>query len=66
MALNDPTAVNPAFTAPEPEVQETIAFELVVTNEKGVASESDSVTITVNPSDSPPSPPPFEGILGFW
>jgi hypothetical protein len=41
----------------------TIAFVLVVTNENGVASESDSVAITVNPSDSPLSPPPFEGIL---
>ena len=39
-----------------------MVFELVVTNGKGVVSEPDRVTITVNPSGSPP--PPFEGILG--
>ena len=33
-----------------------------MTNEQGVVSEPDSVTITVSPSNNPP--PPFEGILG--
>lgn len=64
MTLDDPTIVNPTFTAPETNVQETIVFELVVTNAQGLESEPDSVTITVNPADSPPSPPPFEGIIG--
>lgn len=63
VTLNDPTPSSPTFTAPETEIQETLVFELVVTNERGVESEPDSVTITVNPSDSPPSPPPFECIL---
>jgi hypothetical protein len=63
VTLSDSTAVNPTFTAPETEVQEVIVFELVVTNEQGVESEPDSVTITVNPADTP-IPPPFEGILG--
>jgi hypothetical protein len=64
VALSDPTSANPTFTAPDIQVQDTMVFELVVTNEQGVQSEPDSVIITVNPSDSPPSPPPFEGILG--
>jgi YVTN family beta-propeller protein len=64
VTLDNPTSINPTFIAPDTQVQDTIVFELVVTNEEGVQSEPDSVTITVNPSDSPPSPPPFEGILG--
>lgn len=62
--LNNPTSVNPTFTAPNTEVRETIVFDLVVINENGIDSEPDSVTITVNSSDSPTPPPPFEGILG--
>jgi YVTN family beta-propeller protein len=64
VTLNDPTSANPTFIAPDTQVQDTIVFELVVTNEQGVQSEPDSVTIIVNPSDTPSSPPPFEGILG--
>jgi len=64
VTLDDPITAKPTFTAPETEVQETLVFELVVTNDQGVQSEPDSVTITVNPADTPPSPPPFEGILG--
>jgi YVTN family beta-propeller protein len=62
VALSDSTSVNPTFTAPNTNTEEDLVFELVVTNEKGVVSEPDSVTITVSPSNNPP--PPFEGILG--
>ena len=62
VALSDSTSVNPTFTAPNANVKEVLVFELVVTNEKGVTSEPDSVTITVSPSSN--QPPPFEGILG--
>ena len=64
VTLSDSTSANPTFTAPETEVQETIVFELVVTNEQGVESEPDNVTLTINPGDSPTPPPPFEGVLG--
>jgi hypothetical protein len=64
VTLSDSTAEKPMFTAPLSGSQQDLVFELVVTNEQGVESEPDSVTITVDPSDSPPSPPPFEGIIG--
>jgi hypothetical protein len=64
VSLDDPTSVNPTFTAPETEVQENIIFQLVVTNEQGEKSKPDSVMITVDPVDSPTPPPPFEGVLG--
>ena len=60
VAPSDPTSVNPTFTTPNTE--EELDFELIVTNEEGVVSEPDSVTITVSSSSNPP--PPFEGILG--
>lgn len=62
--LSDPTLVNPTFTSPETEVQETIIFELVVTNENRIESEPDNVTITINPVNTPNPPSPFERILG--
>jgi YVTN family beta-propeller protein len=62
VTLNDLTSATPFFTAPSTEVQEDIVFELVVTNEQGVESEPDSVTVTVNPVIPPP--PPLEGIIG--
>jgi YVTN family beta-propeller protein len=62
VTLSDSTAEKPTFTAPNTNTEEDLAFELVVTNEKGIVSEPDSVTITVGPSSSPN--PPFEGILG--
>lgn len=42
-------------------------IEIVVTNEQGIESEPDSVTITVNPANTPSKPLPllFERILGF-
>jgi YVTN family beta-propeller protein len=62
VTLSDTTAEKPTFTAPNTNTEEDLIFELVVTNEKGVVSEPDSVTITVSPSSNPS--PPFEGILG--
>ena len=56
VTLNDPTAVNPTFNAPDVLLQRDLVFELVVTNEQGIQSEPDSVTITVV-SD-------FEGSVG--
>jgi YVTN family beta-propeller protein len=64
VTLDDSTSADPIFTAPDTQVQDPIVFELVVTNEQGVRSEPDSVTITVNPSESPPSPSQIEGLLG--
>ena len=55
VTLSDPSVVNPTFTAPDTLLQETIVFELVVTNEEGLVSEPDSVTITVSST--------FEGIF---
>ena len=62
VTLSDSTTEKPTFTAPNTNTEVDLVFELVVTNEKGVVSEPDSVTITVSPSNNPP--PPFEGILG--
>jgi hypothetical protein len=47
--LDDPTSATPSFTAPETIVEEILVFELVVTNEDGVESEPDSVTVFVKP-----------------
>lgn len=63
VTLDDPTSVNPTFTAPNIETQQNLVFELVVTTNQCVESQPDSVTITVTPSDNPPIPPPFEGVL---
>ena len=64
VTLSDSTAVNPTFAAPNLSTQENLVFQLVVTNEQNLESPPDSVTITVNPSDNPPTPPPLEGIIG--
>lgn len=48
--LNDPTSVKPIFPAPETIADETIAFDLIVTNTNGEISEPDSVTILVSPT----------------
>ena len=47
VTLSDPTAKNPTFTAPDVLLQKNLVFELVVTNEQGLVSEPDSVTITI-------------------
>jgi len=57
VTLYDVTAVNPTFTALDVLLQRNLVFEVVVTNEAGIQSEHDSVTITVVSS--------FEGIVGF-
>lgn len=56
VTLSDLTAVNPTFTAPDVLLQRNLVFELIVTNEEGLVSQPDSVTITVVSN--------FEGILG--
>jgi DNA-binding beta-propeller fold protein YncE len=61
VTLDDPTSATPSFTAPKTLVEENIVFELVVTNELGVESQPDSVTITVNHVTPVP---PLEGIIG--
>lgn len=55
VTLSDPTSVNPTFTVPDTLLPKNIVFELVVTNEDGVVSQPDSVTITVGI---------FDGIVG--
>ena len=49
VTLSDSTAVKPTFTAPLLGELQNLVFELVVANEYEVKSESDSVTVTVNP-----------------
>lgn len=56
--LSDETSVNPTFSAPETTTQTSITFQLTVTNEEGITSEPDEVTVTVNPVSIPPPPPP--------
>lgn len=58
--LNDDTSVNPLFTAHEATTQTSITFQLTVTNEEGVTSEPDEVTVTVSPVFAPPPPPQTE------
>jgi YVTN family beta-propeller protein len=66
VTLSDPRAENPTFNAPDTLLPQRLVFELVVTNEDGVESEPDDVTITINPVIPPPTPPepPIEGIIG--
>ena len=47
VTLSDDTAVKNTFTAPESLSDEDLVFSLVVTDEKGLASTADTVTITV-------------------
>ena len=53
VTLSDSSAVNPSFNAPSLTQSETLVFQLTVTDNDG-ASASDSVSITVNPVNSPP------------
>ncbi|WP_415311070.1 PKD domain-containing protein [Candidatus Nitrosocosmicus sp. FF01] len=59
--LDDSSSATPSFTTPDTNNQEQLVFELVVMDEQGIASEPDSVVITVNPENEPP---PFSGIFG--
>ena len=53
--MNDATTVNPTFTAPTTTTQIDLSFQLIITNEEGITSKPDEVTITVSPiSTSPP------------
>jgi hypothetical protein len=54
--LNDETSINPTFTAPETTTTTSITFQLTVTNEEGLTSEPDEVTVTVSPISHPPPP----------
>jgi DNA-binding beta-propeller fold protein YncE len=54
VTLSDPSSSNPTFTAPKTNEVENLIFQLVVTNEEGISSEPDEVTITINPSTTPP------------
>ena len=47
VTLNDPTAVNPSFTALEVLIQRNLVFELIIINEQGIESQLDGMTITV-------------------
>jgi hypothetical protein len=56
VALTDSTTSNPTFIAPEVNEQTDTTFQLIVTNEEGIASELDEVIITVNPVATQPPP----------
>ncbi|HET6590999.1 MAG TPA: PKD domain-containing protein [Candidatus Nitrosocosmicus sp.] len=49
VTLSDSTSLNPTFTSPLTTDTTDLVFELVVTNDLGLDSEPDSVTIIVNP-----------------
>jgi hypothetical protein len=51
--LNGVTSVNPTFTAPETKSQTNLTFQLTVTNEEGITSKPDEVTVTVSPIFTP-------------
>jgi subtilisin family serine protease len=53
VSLSSSSSSNPTFTAPKPSAITNLVFKLEVTNNEGVISEPDSVTITVNPTDNP-------------
>lgn len=56
IALDDPTAVTPTFTAPAVGPGgEILLFELVVTDDEARASEPDEVAIEVQNANDPPS-----------
>ncbi len=48
VTLNNPSSVNPDFTAPDVSSNQTFVFQLTVTDNEG-ASSSDTVSITVTP-----------------
>jgi len=54
VTLDNPTAVHPVFQVPVVQTHEDIVFQLTVTNDHGIESEPDSVSITVNPKITPP------------
>ncbi len=60
--LNDPTAKNPTFTAPQTTEEENIVYQLTVTNEEGKIRDLDSVTIAVSPASTPSTSSPENDI----
>ena len=55
VTISDPTSVNPTFISPEVDEETLISLNLTVTNELEL-TDSDSVTITVQPITTPPKP----------
>ncbi|HEU5120309.1 MAG TPA: S8 family serine peptidase [Candidatus Nitrosocosmicus sp.] len=53
VTLSSSTSSKPTFTAPQPSTTTNLVFKLEVTNNDGVKSDPDSVTITVNPANNP-------------
>jgi subtilisin family serine protease len=53
VTLSSSTSSNPSFTAPQPSATTNLVFKLEVTNNDGVKSDPDSVTITVNAANNP-------------
>lgn len=54
--LNNPYSVNPTFIAPKTTEQTDLAFQLIVSNDKGIDSEPDEVKVIVTPVSAPPPP----------
>lgn len=54
ISLNNSDTAQPSFNAPNVTQTTKLTFGLVVTNDKGVSSTSDSVDITVNPLNQKP------------
>jgi hypothetical protein len=54
VVLSNPNSSNPTFEAPKTNEEINLVFQLTVTNEEGLTSELDEVTITVNPIATPP------------
>ncbi len=54
VTLSDSSSSKSTFKAPEPSATTNLVFKLEVTNNEGIKSQPDSITITVNP---PPSNP---------
>ena len=54
MTLSDLPAVQPGFTAPQVSADSTLTFQLVVTNNNGISSAPDMVSILIKsaPSDN--------------
>ena len=55
VTLSDDAAVSPTFTAPTVDADETLIFELTVTESGSTLSDSDTVEITVSNSATPPT-----------